>query len=51
MLRNLDWFRFWLQDYEDAVPEKEGQYARWRKLRELQCKNPRSPRDYCATVN
>lgn len=45
--RNLDWFRFWLQDYEDPDPAKKEQYARWRKLRELQCLNPRSARDYC----
>jgi hypothetical protein len=32
--RNVDWFRFWLQDYEDADPSKSGQYVRWRKLRE-----------------
>lgn len=45
--RNLDWFRFWLQDYEDPAAEKQDQYARWRQLRELQCKNPRSLRSYC----
>jgi dipeptidyl aminopeptidase/acylaminoacyl peptidase len=48
MTRNLDWFRFWLQDYEDTAPLKAEQYARWRKLRELQCKNFRSLRAYCA---
>src|SRR6266699_1918701 len=32
---NVDWFRFWLQDYEDPVPEKADQYTRWRKLRKL----------------
>jgi dipeptidyl aminopeptidase/acylaminoacyl peptidase len=26
--RNLDWFRFWLQSYEDPVPEKADQYRR-----------------------
>jgi dipeptidyl aminopeptidase/acylaminoacyl peptidase len=31
--RNVDWFRFWLQDYEDAVPEKAAQYARWRAMK------------------
>lgn len=30
--RNLDWFRYWLQDYVDPDPEKSGQYARWAKL-------------------
>jgi dipeptidyl aminopeptidase/acylaminoacyl peptidase len=34
MRRNLDWFRFWLQDHEDVAPGKMEQYWRWRKLRE-----------------
>jgi len=34
--RNLDWFRFWLQDYEDPDPTKAEQYKRWRELRKLQ---------------
>jgi hypothetical protein len=46
--RNLDWFRFWLQDYEDPAPEKQEQYARWHQLRELQCENSRSLRNYCS---
>jgi hypothetical protein len=33
--RNLDWFRFWLQDYEDPDPSKVDQYVRWREFREL----------------
>jgi dipeptidyl aminopeptidase/acylaminoacyl peptidase len=33
--RNLDWYRFWLQDYERPDPEDSGQYVRWRALREL----------------
>ena len=32
--RNLDWFRFWLQGYEDPAPVKRTQYARWRAMRE-----------------
>jgi hypothetical protein len=32
----VDWFRFWLQDYEDPNPVKAEQYARWHKLRQLQ---------------
>jgi poly(3-hydroxybutyrate) depolymerase len=32
---NVDWFRFWLQDYEDPSAEKAAQYRRWRSLREL----------------
>ena len=31
--RNLDWFRFWLQGYEDPDPAKAAQYARWRAMR------------------
>jgi hypothetical protein len=31
---NVDWFRFWLQGYEDPDPAKQSQYARWRRLRE-----------------
>ncbi len=33
---SVDWFRFWLQDYEDPDPTKTEQYARWRELRKLQ---------------
>lgn len=33
--RNLDWFCFWLQDYEDADPAKATQYKHWRQMREL----------------
>ncbi|KZC23851.1 hypothetical protein RHOFW104T7_11825 [Rhodanobacter thiooxydans] len=32
--RNLDWFRFWLLGEEDADPEKVGQYATWRQMRQ-----------------
>jgi dipeptidyl aminopeptidase/acylaminoacyl peptidase len=32
--RNVDWFRFWLQGFEDAAAAKSEQYARWRKMRE-----------------
>lgn len=31
--RNVDWFRFWLQDYERPSPEDPEQYSRWRTLR------------------
>jgi hypothetical protein len=31
----VDWFRFWLQDYEDPDMAKAEQYKRWEKLREL----------------
>src|SRR5260370_18041883 len=32
---SVDWFRFWLQDYEDPDPSKKAQYFRWRELRRL----------------
>ena len=32
--RNLDWFRYWLQDYRDLDPRKEDQYRRWDELRQ-----------------
>jgi hypothetical protein len=32
--RNIDWFRFWLLDKEDADPKKSEQYARWKAMRE-----------------
>jgi len=32
---NVDWFRFWLQDYEDPNPSKSEQYQRWEHLRDL----------------
>jgi len=35
---HLDWWRFWLQDYEDPAPEKRTQYMRWRELREQTAK-------------
>jgi Prolyl oligopeptidase family len=31
----VDWFDFWLNDHEDADPEKVAQYQRWHKLRDL----------------
>ena len=30
---NVDWFRFWLQGYEDSDPSKHAQYERWERLR------------------
>jgi len=33
--RNVDWFRFWLQGYEESDPAKRPQYQRWENLREL----------------
>src|SRR5579872_375189 len=31
--KTVDWFRFWLQDYEDPNPAKYGQYKRWEALK------------------
>ncbi len=39
---NVDWFRFWLQGYEDPDAAKAQQYIRWRKLREMQQARPAS---------
>jgi hypothetical protein len=33
--RNVDWYRFWLQGYEDGDPSKKDQYDRWRALKKL----------------
>ena len=33
---NLDWFRFWLQGYEDPDKSKVEQYQRWEELCDLQ---------------
>lgn len=32
---DVDWFRFWLQDYEDPDPGRSNQYRRWEGLRQL----------------
>jgi hypothetical protein len=34
--RNVDWFRFWLQAYEDPSPEKAGQYRIWREMKKAE---------------
>ena len=36
---SVEWFRFWLQGYEDPDPRKADQYKRWRVLKELQAAN------------
>ncbi|MGH3426124.1 MAG: prolyl oligopeptidase family serine peptidase, partial [Terriglobales bacterium] len=35
----VDWFRFWLQGYEDPASTKGEQYRRWERLCDLQIKN------------
>ena len=32
--RNLDWFRYWLQDMRDPDPSRADQYRRWDRLRQ-----------------
>ncbi len=32
---NVDWFRFWLQGYEDPDPAKFQQYERWKRMRQI----------------
>ncbi len=36
---SVDWFRFWLQGYEDPDPAKADQYKRWRELKKLPAEN------------
>lgn len=41
---NVDWFRFWLQSYEDPDPAKRDQYLRWRGMRaKPDAQTPESP--------
>lgn len=38
---SVDWFRFWLQGYEDPDPQKSDQYRRWEQLCDVQrAENP-----------
>jgi len=40
----VDWFRFWLQGFEDPAAEKAEQYRRWEKLCDMQVEqNPNQP--------
>jgi len=38
--RNLDWFRFWLQGYEDPNPIKKQQYTHWQEMRDAMSTKP-----------
>jgi len=41
---NVDWFRFWLQGYEDPDQAKTEQYRRWEQLCDMQVtQNPNQP--------
>ena len=31
---NVDWYRFWLQGYEDPDSSKAAQYRRWEEMRD-----------------
>jgi hypothetical protein len=44
----VDWFRFWLQGYEDPDPAKAEQYKRWRELRRAYLENERKPAENSA---
>jgi hypothetical protein len=41
---SVDWFRFWLQNFEDPTAAKADQYKRWRELKQecsrLECVSP-----------
>lgn len=39
MQGSVDWFRFWLQGYENPNPQYPEQYARWRALRVRHLRN------------
>ena len=39
--RNIDWFRFWLQGYEDPDPVKREEYKRWRAMKAAGAKRSR----------
>lgn len=40
--RNLDWFRFWLQDHVDPDPAKAAQYSRWQAMKTARSARPAS---------
>ena len=46
--RNIEWFRFWLQGYEDTSPLLRGQYASWEKLCALQRREKEAHQTKCA---
>jgi dipeptidyl aminopeptidase/acylaminoacyl peptidase len=37
---DVDWFRFWLQGYEDPDPSKHSQYQRWNHLKSRLTNDP-----------
>jgi hypothetical protein len=42
--RNLDWFRFWLQGYEDTNPVKIEQYSHWQEMRVARAEGAAAPK-------
>jgi dipeptidyl aminopeptidase/acylaminoacyl peptidase len=48
---SVDWFRFWLQGYEDPDPAKAEQYKRWRDLRKMQAENDKKSASDAAQVS
>lgn len=44
---NVDWFRFWLQGYEDPAPVKVEQYRRWEDLCNIQKNQHSEEPTYC----
>ena len=47
----VDWFRFWLQGYEDSDPAKADQYKRRRELKKLQAENDSTSKSSHAVSN
>ena len=47
---NVDWFRFWLQGYEDSDPPKAEQYRRWEKLCDKQVAENTEHPTFCAST-
>src|SRR3546814_18733525 len=43
--RNLDWFRFWLQGFDDNDHRNAEPYAQWRAMRARQCDRDEPKRD------
>jgi dipeptidyl aminopeptidase/acylaminoacyl peptidase len=48
---SVDWFRFWLQGYEDPDPAKAEHYKRWRELRKLQEENGKNSASSSASAS
>ncbi len=51
VIRNLDWYRFWLQGYERPNPQDPNQYKRWEHLRELRDADSKAAKEQGQTGN